>query len=77
MDKLTADFIEAIERTSYHNAAEGEMYWRELDASRAAAKRLQELKAEMLRVHGRARTAEVINATPNLCYFELTLPDEE
>ncbi len=77
MDKLTQQFVEAINQVSYHNAGEGEMYWRERDAARKAEQRLAELKTEMLAVHGRAKTLEVIQATPHLCFTELELPKEE
>lgn len=74
MDKLIQDFVEAIRQVSYHNAGEGEMYWLERAAARKAENRLAELKNEMLATHGLAKTWEVINATPNLCFFELELP---
>ena len=76
MDKLERDFVDSITRMSFYNAGEGESYWSERDAAADEYARLMQLKAEMLRVYGRAYTVDVINRTPHLCYSELNLPEE-
>lgn len=73
MDELTEDFVQAIERMSYYNAAEGPMYRKEIHERNKAYKTLEHLKQEMISVHGVEFTKQVIENTPNLCWGELKL----
>jgi len=76
VDKLVQDFVEAIGKVSYYNAAEGDSWYNERAAARQANEQLQELKKEMLATYGREFTAKVISETPNLCFMELSLGKE-
>lgn len=76
MDQLTADFIKAIEKVSFYNAGEGSQYWEEIAAAHKERQHLAALKQQMLTTHGVNYTRQVINATQNLCFMELTLPEE-
>lgn len=70
-DKLIADFLAAINQVSYHNAAEGESYWKEQQARNKAVNDLRQLKLEMVTQFGKEFTLEVANSRPHLCYGEL------
>lgn len=70
-DKLIADFLAAINKVSYHNAAEGRAYFDEAPARNKAISDLRQLKLEMVLQFGKEFTLEVANGIPHLCYGEL------
>lgn len=73
MDKLINEFLNAIRVMSFHNAAEGEMWFREERQRNEAYNRLMSVKKEMVATYGKEKTQEIISQTPNLCFSELDL----
>jgi hypothetical protein len=73
MDKLVREFLESIRLMSYHNAAEGQMWFREEQLREKAYQRLMSVKQEMLKTYGRLYTQTIINNVEHLCPTELDL----
>jgi hypothetical protein len=72
MSTLIENFLQAINDVSYHNAAEGDNYFREADARQAATKRLLEFKSAMIAEYGKEVTLEVANSRPHLLGYEIS-----
>ena len=68
---LVSRFLQAINDVSYHNAAEGDSYWKETQARNEAKQRLLELKRQMVEHYGKSQTLEIANSEPHLLYSEL------
>jgi len=69
--QLIDQFLAAINQVSYHNAAEGNAYWKEERAREKALVNLKQLKAEMVEQYGKEETKRIANSQPHLCFGEL------
>ena len=72
-DELAWKFINAINRVSYFNAAEGVMWSIERAEAEKARDILRQLKSEMIAVYGVEKTKSIIDSMAHLCYQELEL----
>ena len=69
-DELIKKFINSIADLSYHEAAEGDQYFKEYAERERCRAEFTALKIQMVAKYGKRATLTVLNSTPHLLQHE-------